>query len=195
MAPRVHRRFVLAGGLALSTGCSTMDLDDFAGREPAMRPERFFAGRLQGWGLETGPLGGIGRRIEVRAEGRFDAATQTLHLEETYRFDDGHSDRLSWRIRRTEAGYEALEARAVEPGEGRAAGAAFRLTYRRDVPQADGSSIVLGFDDWFIQIDPETVMVRATISKLALPIGSMTVLYRRMVHPPGSAEPDRTAGH
>ena len=157
-----------------------MSLSDFAGREPEMLPERFFAGELQGWGLEMGPLGGIGRRVEVSASGRFDASTQTLRLEESYRFDDGHVDHLRWRIGKLGDGsYRAEEDRLVEPGEGEAVGNVFRLRYRRDVPQADGQSATLSFDDWFVLIDANTVMVRAAITKLAVPIGSMTVLYRR----------------
>jgi hypothetical protein len=167
-----------------------MSLDDFADREPPMLPERFFAGNLRGWGLETGPLGGIGRRIEVVAEGRYDPGSATLHLVETYRFDDGQSDRLEWQIRRLDGGgYEAREARATTPGEGRAAGAAFRLTYQRDVPRRDGGSTVLDFDDLFVQIDPDTVMVRAAITRLAVPVGGMTVIYRREPRSSAATEP------
>lgn len=158
-----------------------MDLSDFAARQPVLEPERFFVGELQGWGLEAGPLGGIGRRLQVTATGRFDEATNTLSLVETYRFDDGHVDHLEWRIRKLADGrYEAREARLVEPGAGEASGSAFHLAYRRTVPQADGSTATLGFDDWFILIDDETLMVRASIHKLMVPFGSLTVLYRRL---------------
>lgn len=167
--------------LLLSTGCTTMNLSDFAERQPVLEPERFFVGELQGWGLEYGALGGIGRRLQVTASGRFDEATQTLHLDETYRFDDGHIDRLQWRIRKlADHRYEAQETRLAEPGQGETAGSAFRLAYRRDVPQTDGSSTTLSFDDWFVLIDDKTLMVQASIYKLMVPSGSMTVLYRRM---------------
>jgi len=94
-----------------------MDLSDFAARQPALEPERFFAGELEGWGLEFGPLGGIGRRLQVTASGRFDEATQTLNLEETYRFDDGHVDRLEWRIRKlADRRYEVKRRDAIPGG-------------------------------------------------------------------------------
>lgn len=181
----MHTRYVRYSVAALLvliiTSCTTTHLSDFAERRPVLEPERFFAGELQGWGLETGPLGGVGRRLQVTATGRFDAATKTLNLVETYRFDDGHVDRLDWRIRKLEDGrYEAREARLVEPGAGEASGSAFHLTYRRAVPQADGSTVTLGFDDWFILIDDETLMVRASIDKLMVPFGSLTVVYRRL---------------
>ena len=54
------------------------------------------------------------------------------------------------------------------------------MTYRRAVPEADSSSTTLSFDDWFVRIDEDTVMVHASISKLMVPIGSLTVLYRRL---------------
>ncbi|MFL5334064.1 MAG: DUF3833 family protein, partial [Geminicoccaceae bacterium] len=166
---------------ALVTGCSAMDLSDFAERQPVLLSERYFAANLQGWGLEFGPMGGIGRRIQLTASGRFDESTQTLHLDEIYRFDDGHVDRLQWRIRKVpDSRYEADEALSLEPGQGVAAGSAFRMIYRRAVPQADGSSTTLSFDDWFVRIDEDTVMVHASIQKLMVPIGSLTVLYRRL---------------
>ncbi len=172
-----------------------MDPSDFADRQPPMLPERFFAGDLRGWGLEKGPLGGIGRRIQVEATGSYDEGSRELTLNESYRFDDGHVDRLHWRIRKLGDGdYEVVEARAAAPGEGRAAGSAFKMTYRRDVPQSDGSSTMLGFEDWFIQIDPETVMVTATISKFAVPFGSMTVLYRRVDAASDAPEPAAVTG-
>jgi hypothetical protein len=181
MVGQKQGRWHLAGVILLGTGCSSMDIDDFAGREPAMVPERFFAGELRGWGMEIGVLGGLGRRLQVDASGRFDEATQTLHLDETYRFDDGHVDRLRWQIRKLDDGrYEAVEERALEPGEGESAGSAFRLTYRRAVPQADGSTTTLSFDDWFVQIDEETLMVWASVQKVMLPVGSMSVVYRRV---------------
>lgn len=157
-----------------------MDLASFAGKEPELLPERFFAAELRGWGMELGPMGGVGRRLQVTATGTYDAATRTLSLDETYRFDDGHVDRLRWRITRLDGGrYEAREERLVEPGQGEAAGNVFRLGYRREVPQSDGSATALTFDDWFVRIDEDTVMVRASIQKLMVPIGSMIVLYRR----------------
>ena len=157
-----------------------MNLSDFADQRPEMLPEKFFVGELRGWGVENSPFGGIGRRIEVEATGHFDVATQTLRLDETYRFDDGHVDHLEWRIHKLDKGrYQASETALLEPGEGEAAGSAFRLTYRRAVPQSDGSSTQLSFDDWFIQIDDDTVVVQASIRKLMIPVGSMTVTYRR----------------
>ena len=152
-----------------------------------MVPDRFFAGELRGWGMEIGVLGGLGRRLQVDASGRFDEATRTLQLDETYLFDDGHADHLRWRIRKLDdARYEALEDRALEPGEGEAAGSAFRLTYRRAVPRADGSSSTVSFDDWFVQIDEETLMVWASLQKLMLPVGSMSVIYRRIAPAAGA---------
>ena len=157
-----------------------MQLSDFASRQPTIHPEQFFVGSLSGWGLEVGPLGGIGRRLEVTAIGTFNPETQTLSLTETYRFDDGHVDHLDWLIHKRENGhYVAQEQRITEPGDGEAAGCAFHLTYTRSVPQSDGSSSTLNFDDWFIQIDDNTLMIRASIRKLMVETGSMTVLYRR----------------
>ena len=117
-----------------------MDLSDFATRQPVLEPEHFFAGDLQGWGLEVGPLGGIGRRLQVTATGRFDEATQTFAIStRPTGLTTAHVDRLEWQIHKlaahsfTRRGKPGWPSRA---GQGR--GSAFRLAYRRNMPQTDG---------------------------------------------------------
>ena len=130
-------------------------------------PEKFFAGE----GVSRTEVRREGHQIEVEASGQFDVATQTLQLERDLPVcDNGHVDHLEWRIHKLDkGGYQASRRALLEPGEGEAAGSAFRLTYRRAVPQSDGSSTQLSFDKEFIQIDDDTVVVQASIRKLMIP--------------------------
>ncbi|RAI43720.1 DUF3833 family protein [Rhodoplanes roseus] len=157
-----------------------MKIDDFAGRGPELKPEEFLTGRLEGWAVLESPLGGLSQRASVTAEGCFDDATATLHFHETWTFDDGHTDTLRWRIRRTGPGhYTGSEDRLEGEAEGEQAGFAFHWRYTRDVPQKDGGSTKLNFDDWFWRIDDEAVIVKGTAGRLGLPFASAHVTYRR----------------
>ena len=72
-----------------------MRLEDFADKKPAFILEEFFSGSLRGWGVTFGRLGGLQNRFTIAAEGRWDATANTLALQETYTFDDGHIDILT----------------------------------------------------------------------------------------------------
>lgn len=77
-----------------------MYIDDFAGSTPEFLPEDFLAGRLEGWGILEGLTGGLQKRYTVNADGIWYADTGILAFTETWVFDDGRSDTLSWRIRK-----------------------------------------------------------------------------------------------
>ena len=127
-----------------------MKISDFENTTPVYKPEAFLAGRLEGWGILERITGGLQQRFTVTAEGRWEAVKGELDFTETWRFDDGHVDALRWRIRPLGDGrYEGDEDRLEGQASGDQAGCAFNWTYSRDVPQKDGSSTKLNFNDWF----------------------------------------------
>ena len=156
-----------------------MKISDFEGTTPVYRPETWLAGRLEGWGVLERITGGLQQRFTVRAEGRFDGAE--LAFTETWTFDDGHVDTLRWRIRPLGGGrYVGDEDRLEGQAEGDQAGCAFHWRYARNVPQKDGGTVRLDFNDWFYRIDARAVMVKGTAGRLGVPFGSAHVLYRRL---------------
>lgn len=155
-----------------------MKISDFETTTPVYRPEDYLAGPLEGWGLLERLTGGLQQRFTVRAD-RFDGAE--LSFTETWTFDDGHVDTLRWRIRPLGDGrYVGAEDRLDGQAEGDQAGCAFHWRYSRDVPQKDGSSTKLNFNDWFYRIDDRVVMVKGTAGRLGVPFGTAHVLYRRL---------------
>jgi hypothetical protein len=154
-----------------------MKIEDFAGTIPAFRPEAFFAGRLQGWGVLEGPTGGLQKRFMVKAEGRLEGGV--IRFQETWTFDDGHVDTLNWTIRRLdEARYAGTEDRLDGEAEGELAGCAFHWKYTRDTPQPDGGSQKLNFDDWFFAIEDGVVIAKGVAGRLGLPFATAHVTYR-----------------
>ncbi len=156
-----------------------MKISDFNATTPEYRPEDFLAARLEGWGVLERITGGLQMRFTVQAEGRFDGAE--LAFRETWTFDDGHVDTLNWRIRPVGDGrYVGAEYRLDGQAEGDQAGCAFHWRYSRDVPQKDGSSMKLNFNDWFYRIDDRVVMAKGTAGRLGVPFATAHVVYRRL---------------
>ncbi|WP_289297827.1 DUF3833 family protein [uncultured Reyranella sp.] len=163
-----------------------MDIQDFAGSLPELRPELFLVGELEGWGIIERVTGGLQQRFTVKAHGSWDEAAQLLTFTETWILDDGRQDTLSWRIaRRPDGRYAGEEPRLEGEAEGEARGCAFHWRYTRDTPQkgeepGDRSSMVLNFNDWFYRIDERVVMVRASAGRAGLPFAFIHATYRRI---------------
>lgn len=161
-----------------------MDIKDFAGTSPELRPEEFLSGDLEGWGVVERVTGGLQQRFTVKAHGSWDDAAGVLNFVETWTFDDGRQDTLSWRIERRATGqYAGAEPRLEGEAEGEAAGCAFHWRYTRDTPQGDPAedkSMVLNFNDWFFRIDERVVMVRGSAGRAGIPFSIIHAAYRRL---------------
>lgn len=158
-----------------------MSIKDFEGTSPEFLPEAFFNGRLEGWAVLESLTGTLQKRASITAQGQWDASTQTVHLTETYRFDDGHVDTLDWKIRKVASGqYSGLEPRLEGEARGSQAGFAYNWTYTRETPQPDGSSSKLNFDDWFYLIDEKVCIVRGSAGRAGLPFVTAHVTYRKI---------------
>jgi hypothetical protein len=125
-------------------------------------------------------FGAFQSQFGIEASGRWDDASQTLRLTETYTFDDGHVDRLEWTIKKRDASrYEGREPRIDGTAQGEQAGNAFHWTYTRRVPARDGSESTSGFDDWFWLQDEKTLIARASVTRLGVEVGTLSVFYRK----------------
>ena len=157
-----------------------MKIEDFEGKGPEFRPEDFFNGRLEGWGVIEKPTGGVQKRFTVAAEGRSFQPGEVDYTE-TWTFDDGHVDTLNWKIRAgADGAYSGTEDRIEGEAEGEQAGCAFHWRYSRDTPQPDGGSMKLNFDDWFIRIDEDAVVVKGTAGRMGLPFAVAHVTFRKL---------------
>lgn len=159
-----------------------MKIEDFADKKPAFILEQFFSGSLRGWGVTLGRMGGLQNRFAIEAEGRWDATANTLALRETYTFDDGHTDILTWTIiRRGDGVYEGRESLIEGLADGEQAGNAFHWRYSRNVPSADGTKSRFGFDDWFfLHDDGNHISAHASLTKLGIEFATLNAFYKRI---------------
>lgn len=104
-----------------------------------------------------------------------------LDFRETWRFDDGRSDTLAWKIRHVgNARYTGTEQRLSGEAEGEQQGCAFHWQYSRDTPLGDDKSMLLDYNDWFYRIDERVVTVRGSAGRAGLPFVILHATYRRI---------------
>jgi len=74
--------------------------------------------------------GGLQKRCTIRAQGSWDAASQTVTFAETFTFDDGHRDTLHWKIKKLGPGnYSGTDPRPDGEAQGEQAGCAYHWKY------------------------------------------------------------------
>ena len=158
-----------------------MKIDEFEGKQPQFVLEEFFSGHLRGWGITLGRMGGFQNRFSIEAHGTWDPSANVLSLKETYTFDDGHTDVLTWTIiKRGDGEYDGRETLIDGTAKGDQRGNAFRWQYHREVPAADGSKSNIGFDDWFFLHDGEHMSAHASLTKLGIELATLNAFYEKV---------------
>jgi hypothetical protein len=144
----------------------------------AFRPEVFFIGRTEGWGVARGPTGRIVRRCRILTDGELADAYRAIHFDETFQWDDGEADEWRWAMTRGLDGrYVAAEALAGAGIQGRYDGGDYLLSFRRPL-RPDGGPRPR-FVTRFTQISETVALKSVRIFMFGLPIGSLTAFHRR----------------
>jgi hypothetical protein len=102
-----------------------------------------------------------------------------LTLFEDFVHADGETDRRIWRI--TPLGDGRYEGRAddvVGAATGEARGNALHWQYDMNLPIGDGVWQV-HFDDWMLLQSDDVLINRATVSKLGITLGEVTLFFRK----------------
>jgi hypothetical protein len=154
-----------------------MRLDDYAGTGPSFLPEEYFAGRSRAWGYFTDRFGRIRREFTVEIDGTFDG--ETLVLDERFVYADGERETRVWTIRKLPGGlYEGRAGGVVGVAEGRVAGRAMNWRYDFDLP-VGANTFRVHFDDWMLRQDEEVMLNHASVSKLGIEIGTVSIFFRK----------------
>ena len=95
-------------------------------------------------------------------------------------FDDGETDTRIWRIRTLPDGrYEGTADDVVGVARGGVEGNAFHWRYDAEL-EFSGRSWQVHFDDWMFLQDQRILINRATVSKLGLTLGELTIFFRKV---------------
>jgi len=155
-----------------------MKPEDFAGREPALLIEDYFAGHTKAWGIFQDRFGQLRRQFEVDIEGTWDG--ETLTLVEDFLYDDGEVEQRVWRIKKLgEHAYEGRADDVIGVAKGLAYGNALKWAYRYRLKVGDDSWNV-AFDDWLFLQSDGVLINRAEVTKFGVSLGEVTLVFREM---------------
>jgi len=159
-------------------GCAALAPDPHAGKARGFDVASYFTGKLKAWGVVESRFGGTVRQFTVELEGRREG--EDLVLDEYFLFSDGERQERHWRVRRQADGSWRGEASDVPGGAvGREDGAAFSWNYDLFLTVC-GSTWRIAFRDWMFRIDDEVVLNRAFLSKWGIPVGEVTIAFRKL---------------
>ncbi len=174
---RACARIVALLGALVLTGCSSIAVDDYAGREPALVPEEFFSGRLTAHGVIKDRSGRVIRYFNADIDASWKDGIGTL--DERFLFNDGERDTRVWTLVPDGAGaYTGTAGDVVGEGRVTVAGNSMFLDYVLRVPWKDGS-IDLRIDDRMYLVDPDTLINESRMIKFGLQVGSILLVIRR----------------
>jgi hypothetical protein len=165
--------------LATVTGCVSLpDPSKAVITSPRLQLEDYFVGRTYAAGIFENRGDNIARTLYVTLDGTWNEATQTLVLDERFRYNDGETDRRVWTFRKQpDGGYIGTaadvngEARVTQSG----AGAVF--TYLVDLKLSEGRSIEVRFSDRLWLLEGGMMINRATVSKYGFRVGEATITF------------------
>lgn len=188
---RFHLLLLALTALALAAGgCASLPPSRFAGATPALDPLAFFTGRTRSWGVFENRAGRPARRFSTVCDGRRERGGD-LRLDQTFAYEDGTTQQRSWRIRRVDAHrFEATASDVIGPGVGEAYGNAFHWEYTVALQPGNPLSHV-DLEHWmYLQAGGQTLVNRAVVRKLGVPVAQVTELFwREEVNRPAAGRP------
>jgi len=169
---------LLSLGVLMLSACTAPDVQFYANARPKLDPASFFDGKTDAWGMFQKRSGAVAKRFHVDIDGRSNEAG-VLTLEERFQYDDGSTQRRVWRlIRQPDGRWQGYADDVKGSATGEVAGNALRWQYSLLLP-VDGNTYEMQFDDWMFLIDECTMINRASMRKLGVEFGQVTLMFRK----------------
>ena len=145
---------------------------------PKLDLEDYFEGRLTAYGQFQDITGKVRDRFTVDLEGRFDG--EVLTLVEDFVYDDGREEQRIWRL--TKTGDDTWDGRAdgvFGVAKGIEDQDRFNFKYTIDLPNKDGGTTTVEFDDWLWRFDEKRVLNKAYVSRYGIRVGVVTIWFEK----------------
>lgn len=175
------RKFLLTicigiGFIGLS-GCSTVQVHEYAKEQPVLRLEDYFNGTVDIDGFFQKRSGQVVKRFHCVMLARWEGSVGTL--DETFTYSDGTTSRRVWTIRKTGSNsYVGTAADVIGEARGETAGNAFYWTYVLDL-EVDGSRYHVKMDDWMFLMNDRILINRTAMSKFGIHLGDLTIVMTK----------------
>lgn len=174
---RLQQGVLLLLGIFGLAGCSSMKIEDFAGKEPRFIPEQYFLGTGKAHGVFFDRFGNLKKSFVLILEGRQEG--EVFIIAEDLRYDDGRRVEREYRLRKMGPHtYEVASEAFDGPGEIRSYGNALNWSYTLK-EEIGGEIWHLHFNDWMFLQEDGVVLNRAFAKKFGLGVGEVFLTFRK----------------
>lgn len=168
---------IIVLGMSAGTGCSSVQVDNYANNTPVLDPEAFFDGQLSAHGVIKDRSGKVIRYFNVDIKAYWKDGVGTL--EEDFVFDDGEQDRRVWTLTPSgENRYTGTAGDVVGQGKVSVAGNSMFLDYVLRIPYGDGT-LDLHIDDRMYLVSPDVLINESRMIKFGFEVGEILLVIQR----------------
>ncbi|GAB4216508.1 MAG: DUF3833 domain-containing protein [Rhodoferax sp.] len=173
------RRRVFLGAAAATSlsllGCATPSVDDYARDQPTLDLRQYFNGTLKAYGVFTDRSGAVVKRFTVRMVCQWNGDAGVL--DESFVYSDGSTQKRVWHLQHLGDGrYSGRADDVVGTAQGQVRGNAFHWTYTLALP-VQGRVLEVQFDDWMYLMGEGVMLNRASMRKLGIEWGQVTLAF------------------
>ena len=161
----------------LLVGCSSQDINDYAGTSSEFSMRSFFQDDLKAEGIVKDFNGTVVRTFTVDLQAQWDG--DTLTLDEQFLFNDGEEQERTWIIQDLgDNSYTGTASDILDTAYGESAGNALNWKYAM-ILKVDDSRYEVEFDDWIYQISDNVVINQTEIYKWGIQVGEVVLVIRK----------------
>lgn len=172
--PSLRAALLLVAAVSLAACAGRPPIPEEAADGARFLPEEDLLGETVGEG-QFSTITGVERGFTAYLDGRMEG--DTLVLVEDFVYDDGETDRKTWRITRVGPGeYVGTREDVVGEARGYLDGNAFRLEYTVDLPTEDGGTRRVGFRDVLVEREDGTILNRANVGWYGIHVGRVELV-------------------
>jgi hypothetical protein len=158
----------------LLTGCSSMQIDDFAEAKPEFVPQQYFNGPMTAYGMVKDRSGKVIRRFKGKLIGSWDE-NGVGTLDESFVYDDGETQKRVWTLKPTgEKTFIGTAGDIVGDAEMIAKGNTVMIDYTMRVPYGEGT-IDIDVRDWLHLQDDGVILNHSKMKKFGFTVGELVI--------------------
>jgi len=156
------------------TGCSSMQIDDFAQSTPEFVPQAYFNGPMTAYGMVKDRDGKITRRFKGKLVGSWDA-NGVGTLDEHFVYDDGEKQHRVWTLKPTgDKTFIGTAGDIVGEADMIAKGNTVMIDYTMRVPYKDGT-IDIDVRDWLHLQEDGVILNHSKMKKYGFEVGELVI--------------------
>jgi hypothetical protein len=174
---RISAALLITTALSLMSACSSISVETYRDRQPAMLMETFFNGPLRAHGIVKNRSGEVIRTFNASIDASWNGTAGVL--DEHFTFDDGEKQQRIWQLQKTGPGeYIATANDVIGESHIRVAGNSVFLNYTLEIDYK-GKPLQLQIDDRMYLTSPKVMINESKMSKLGFTVGSLVLVIEK----------------